>query len=75
MQQHDDAGRPSDEEPLDLVWGAAEIGRFIGRTQRQAYDALVAGELPGRRVNGRWVASRRRLREHFEGMADFVGRG
>jgi hypothetical protein len=57
------------DEPLDLAWGIDTIAKFIGRTRRQTYEALVKGELPARQVNKRWVASRRRLREHFEGIA------
>lgn len=56
-------------ETLDLIWGVASIATFIGRTQRQTYEALAKGELPARQVNGRWVASRKKLRELFEGEA------
>lgn len=71
MPQHENTDQQeSESDKLDLVWGAAGIARFIGRTSRQAYEALTKGELPARQVNGRWVASRRRLREHFEGPAD-----
>jgi hypothetical protein len=53
-------------ESLDLVWGVRAIAVFIGRTNRQTYEALAKGELPARKVNGRWVASRKALREFFE---------
>jgi hypothetical protein len=56
-------------EPLDLVWGAAAIAALIGRTPRQVWEALDKGELPARKVNGRWVASREALRRHFMGEA------
>lgn len=56
----------SDTEPLDLIWGVRDIARFIGRTERQCYEALSKGELPGKRVNHRWVASKKALREFFE---------
>ncbi len=52
--------------PLDLVWGIGNIAAVIGRTPRQAYEALAKGELPARQVNKRWVASRRRLEAFFE---------
>lgn len=58
----------SDPESLDLLWGVRAIALFIRRTERQTYEALVKGELPARQVNGRWVASRKKLREHFEGV-------
>lgn len=56
-------------ETLDLIWGAAAIAAFIGRTKRQTDEALAKGELPARQVNGRWVASRKRLIAFFEGEA------
>lgn len=54
-------------DKLDLIWGVAGIATVIGRTVRQTETALAKHELPGRKVNGRWVASRRKLIEHFEG--------
>lgn len=51
----------------DLIWGAADIAAFIGRTPRQTWEALDKGELPARQVNGRWCASRSRLRAFFAG--------
>jgi len=56
-------------QALDLVWGIEAIAAYIGRTPRQAYEALSKGEMPARQVNRRWVASKRKLREHFEGEA------
>ena len=61
--------QPEASENLDLAWGVREIARFIGRTERQTYEALAKGELPAKQVNHRWVASRKRLRELFEGEA------
>lgn len=60
---------PPAEDTLDLLWGIDTIAAYIGRTRRQCYEALVKGELPSRKVNGRWVASRRKLRELFEGAS------
>ncbi|GAB5429702.1 MAG: hypothetical protein Devi2KO_31610 [Devosia indica] len=57
-------------EPLDLMWGVARIAHAIGRTVRQTETALAKKELPCRKVNGRWVASRTRLRAYFEGGDD-----
>ena len=52
-------------EAMDLVWEAGGIAHVIGRTVRQTYNMLEAGELPARKVGGRWVASRRALEAHF----------
>jgi len=56
-------------EKLDLLRTSAKIAEFIGFTKRQTYEALTKGELPARRVNGRWVASRKALRDFFEGVS------
>jgi len=56
-------------ETLDLIWGVAGIAKAIGRTVRQTETALAKGELPGKKCNGRYVVSRRKLVEHFEGTA------
>lgn len=55
-------------DPLDLIWGFASIGEYIGKPPKAAYNMCVSGELPGvKQIGKRWVASRRKLREHFEG--------
>lgn len=56
--------------PLDLIWGAEAIAEAIGRTRRQAFHLLEAGELPGaKKIGGRWVISRRALEAMFAGAA------
>jgi len=55
------------EDTLDLIWGAEAIGKAVGLTERQTKHILSLGEIPGRKIGGRWVVSRRKLREHFEG--------
>jgi len=45
----------------DLLWGVAEIGKAIHRTNRQTYHLLARGLLPGRKIGASWVASRRKL--------------
>ena len=56
-------------EQLGLVWGAAAIAALLGITERRAFHMLEAGTLPARKVGGRWVASRKKLEQHFEGEA------
>lgn len=56
-------------DKLDLLWGCRAIAEAIGRTERATYHMLEAGELPARQVGQRWVASRRKLLQHFEGEA------
>jgi hypothetical protein len=54
--------------PSPVCWGAAEIGRVIGRTERQAFHLLQRGEIKSaRKVGGKgmWFASVRALKEEF----------
>lgn len=49
----------------DLVWGGEEIAKVIGRTARVTFQLLDKGELPAKKVGGRWVASRSKLFAFF----------
>jgi hypothetical protein len=51
----------------DVLWGAAEIGRAIGKAARATFHLLEAGHLPARKIGGRWCASRRKLLEALIG--------
>lgn len=53
------------DKKLDLIWGAEEIGKVIGRTTRATFDMLDKGELPAKKVNGRWVIARSTLIAFF----------
>ncbi|MDK1377120.1 MULTISPECIES: helix-turn-helix domain-containing protein [unclassified Sinorhizobium] len=52
-------------ETMDLIWGAEEIAKFIGRSQRAVFHMLDNGELPAKKVGGRWVAERSQLIRFF----------
>ena len=54
-------------EPLDLIWGAVAIGRFLNLNRRQSYHCLENDQLPARKVGDKWVASREALRRHIIG--------
>lgn len=54
-----------ESEPLDLIWGVEEIGKFIGRTYQQTHHMLSTGRLPAKQVGERWVASRQKLIAFF----------
>jgi hypothetical protein len=50
----------------DLLYGVDAIARFIGESRRRCYYLLENRRLPAGKLGaGRWVASRRALREHF----------
>lgn len=53
------------EEKLDLVWGAAAIAEVLGVSARRAFYLLESGELPAKKVGGRWVSDRRKLHAVF----------
>ncbi len=56
----------ADEVKDDVLWGVQAIADEIGRTDRQTYHMLASGSLPGRKVGGHWVCSRKVLRAFFE---------
>ena len=50
---------------IDLIWEVAEIAKLIGRTERQIFHLLATGQLPAKKVGGRWVAKRGQLIAFF----------
>ena len=56
-------------DALELIWGAEEIAKLIGRTTRATFHMLDSGELPAKKVGGRWVAERGKLIAFFLGDA------
>lgn len=62
MKQTEDGG-------MDLIWEVSEIARLIGRTDRQTFHMLSTGQLPARKVGGRWVAERGQLIKFFKETA------
>lgn len=50
---------------LELVWGAEEIAKIIGRSPRVTFHLLTTGAIPARKVGGRWVAERGKLIAFF----------
>ena len=50
----------------DLLRGVKAIAREVGLTERQAYYQLERKRLPAGKDGEVWVASRQRLREHYQ---------
>ncbi|WP_421360260.1 DNA-binding protein [Agrobacterium rosae] len=50
---------------IELIWGGEEIAKVIGRTKRITFSLLEKGELPAKKVGGRWVAERSKLISFF----------
>jgi hypothetical protein len=53
-------------DQLDIIWGAKAIGEFIGLNEREVCYQADRSLLPVKRQGRLLVASRRKLREHFE---------
>ncbi|MBB4103548.1 hypothetical protein GGQ66_002106 [Rhizobium borbori] len=68
-----DIGMPNNTETpdtqIDLIWGAEEIAKVIGRSARVTFHLLTTGALPARKVGGRWVIERSKLIAFFTGSA------
>lgn len=56
---------PEAESKIDLIWGINAIARMIGRTDRQAFHMVNTGQIPAKKVGGRWVAERSKLIAFF----------
>lgn len=56
-------------QQLHLVWGVEAIAALIGRSERQTFHMLASGNLPAKKVGGRWVAHREKLAAFFEEVA------
>jgi hypothetical protein len=54
------------QESLDLLWGATAIAAMIGKTRRATFHLLENGQIPARKIGNQWVASKQKLRQHFE---------
>jgi hypothetical protein len=57
-------------EKLGIVWGAKNIGKIIGRTERQTHYLLETGAIRAARkvsakARSQWFASESGLREQF----------
>ncbi|PWI54815.1 hypothetical protein B5K03_08835 [Rhizobium phaseoli] len=57
--------KSDEKDSMDLIWGAAEIAKLIGRSPRATFHMLDSGELPAKKVCGRWVAERGTLLRFF----------
>lgn len=51
------------------IWGVSKIAEEIDRSERQTFYLLQSGQVPGQKIGGRWVTTRRKLRALFVGDA------
>ena len=52
----------------DTLWGAEKIAEFLGINKRQALWKLENGLVPAGKTGRIWVASKRKLIEHFSNV-------
>jgi hypothetical protein len=50
----------------DILTGVPEIARFTGEPERRARYLLERGILPGGQMGSIWIASKKKLREHYD---------
>lgn len=53
------------DDQMSLIWGGEQIAKVIGRPTRVTFHLLEKGELPAKKVGGRWVAERNKLLAFF----------
>ncbi|WP_246684049.1 MULTISPECIES: DNA-binding protein [unclassified Mesorhizobium] len=53
------------ENSMELVWGAEAIALLIGAKPRQTFHLLETGQIPAKKVGGRWVAERGKIIRFF----------
>ncbi|RUT92558.1 DNA-binding protein [Mesorhizobium sp. USDA-HM6] len=53
------------DNSIELVWGAEAISLLIGAKPRQTFHLLETGQIPAKKVGGRWVAERGKLTRFF----------
>jgi hypothetical protein len=57
------------ESTSDILWGCEAIAAAIGRSTRATFHLLENGQLPAKKIGGRWCVSRRALLAIFEATA------
>lgn len=45
-------------------WTIADVARYLGYSQRYTYQLAREGELPGRKVRGRWYFNPQAIRDY-----------
>lgn len=55
----------TESDQINLIWGGENIAKIIGRTKRITFHLLETGQLPAKKVGGRWVAERNKLLNFF----------
>ena len=51
-----------EDDEAEFLWGAARIGKAIGLNPNVTFNLLRDGQIPARKIGGRWVSERNVLR-------------
>jgi hypothetical protein len=67
-----DSRQGRDDEPIgnDLIRGARAIAAELNETERRTQYLLETGQIPAGKSGRVWIASRRRLREHYQALTN-----
>jgi hypothetical protein len=63
-----ESGADSEKLGNDILSGVPEIAAFIGETVRRTYYLLEKGLIPAGKLGSVWVASKRKLRGHYDDL-------
>jgi hypothetical protein len=58
----------TDTVASDVLRGVGAISQEVGLTKREAYYKLEKGIIPAGKDGSQWVASRKKLREHYANL-------
>lgn len=57
------------ENPMGLIWEVENISKFIGLNERQTFHILSSGQIPAKKIGGKWVVQLDELKRFFSGKA------
>lgn len=60
-------------DSLAILWGAEAIAKELGVPPRRGHYLCSKGEIPARKVGGRWCITREALRRFFDEPAPANG--
>ena len=52
----------------DKIEGVTQIAKFIVSNERRTQYLLETGQIPAGKLGRLWIASKKRLREHYENI-------
>jgi hypothetical protein len=57
----------NNETPAGIIWGAADISKYLNRPIKSVYPSLERGQIPGaRKIAGKWALNPKVFLASFE---------